>query len=135
MQAERQRESSYGQQKPDRELVVGKDLAMVTDYYLLSIAWNTGLRISEVHKLDWQDVKKDFLVVREGKGQKPRTVFFGDKTGQLFQKYSGFRASFLGLAPEGAVFTGRQGRLSPAQIHCRAKGWSHRAAFSKELSP
>lgn len=85
----------------EKSLAVGKDLAVVTDYYLLSIAWNTGLRISEIHKLDWQDVKKDFLVIREGKGQKPRTVFFGEKTSQLFLKYSGFRASVLSLAPEG----------------------------------
>jgi len=118
----------------EKSLAVGKDLSVVTDYYLLSIAWNTGLRISEVHKLDWQDVKMDFLVIREGKGQKPRTVFFGEKTSQLFQKYSGFRASVLGLAPEGAVFTGRQGRLSMAQIHRRAKGWFQRAGFSGELS-
>ena len=118
----------------EKSLAVGKDLAVVTDYYLLSIVWNTGLRISEVHKLDWQNVKKNFLVIREGKGQKPRTVFFGDKTSQLFQKYSGFRASVLDLAPDGAVFIGRQGRLSSAQIHRRTKGWFQRAGISGELS-
>lgn len=37
------------------------------------VAW-TGLRITEVLKLEWTDVEADYLVVRRGKGRKQRLI-------------------------------------------------------------
>jgi len=46
--------------------------SFVTDYYLLRITLNTGLRISEVAELQWRDVHEGFLIIRLGKGKKRR---------------------------------------------------------------
>lgn len=47
---------------------------------LVAIAFFTGLRASELANLQWNDVFEDYLIVRRGKGGRPRTVFFGPKT-------------------------------------------------------
>lgn len=45
------------------------------DYILFLIGINTGLRISDLVKLNTKDVKrKKSIIVREGKSKKPRTL-------------------------------------------------------------
>ena len=60
-----------------RELEVAKSSAQllnkktnhVHDYYLINLGWLTGLRISEVSRLNWGDIGDDeWLVVKDGKG-------------------------------------------------------------------
>ena len=91
--------------------------------FCIAITWNTGMRISEVAKLNWLDVRNDFLIVRDGKGGKTRNVFFGKKTNRLFRACRSFCRSHGKNTVEGPVFWGRQGRLYPTQIHRRAKHW------------
>lgn len=54
----------------------------IVDASMVAIAFFTGLRASELANLQWTDVFENYLIVRRGKGGRPRTVFFGAKTRQ-----------------------------------------------------
>lgn len=101
---------------------------------MIAITWNTGMRISEIAKLNWLDVREDFLIVREGKGGKARTIFFGKKTKKLFKSCRNFGDSQYKNVLDGPVFWGRQGRLSTAQIHRRSKKWFKKLYFPKDIT-
>lgn len=71
-----------------RELQILKNSSFYRDYYITHLTWNTGLRASEVAALKWEDIHLEefFLKVRNGKGCKPRTVFFGESTYNLLSE-------------------------------------------------
>lgn len=116
----------------EKALLSRKDLSYVTDYYMVAIAYNTGLRRLEIHNLDWGHVKDEFLVVKNSKFNKSRTVFFGDKTACLFKEFREFKSAVLAHPLEGdsAVMLGQKGRLSTTQIHRRFKLWVEKAGIN-----
>lgn len=121
----------------DKALVSGKALSYVTDYYMVAIAYNTGLRRLEVHKLNWGQVKDDFLIVKNPKFNKSRTVFFGEKTASLFREFRSFKRQTLRHPTDenSAVMLGQKGRLSTTQIHRRFKVWVEKAGINtKEIT-
>lgn len=52
-------------------LGVGR-ISFVTDYYMLRITLNTGIRRSEIAELQWRDIHDGFMIIRLGKGKKRR---------------------------------------------------------------
>ena len=117
----------------EKSLSSGKDLSYVTDYYMVAIAYNTGLRRLEVHNLNWGHVKDEFLVVKNSKFNKSRTVFFGDKTACLFREFRKFKEqiAFHPLEENSPVVLGQKGRLSTTHIHRRFKLWVEKAGINK----
>ena len=121
----------------DKALASGKALSYVTDYYMVAIAYNTGLRRLELHNLNWGQVKDDFLIVKNSKFNKSRTVFFGDKTASLFREFRSFKLQTVRHPTDenSAVMLGQKGRLSTTQIHRRFKVWVERADINtKEIT-
>ena len=116
----------------------GRDLKFVRDYYLLSIAYMTGLRITELSKLDWRDVSADYwLMVRAGKGSKPRTIYFGPKTKRLFDEYRAFlrdRLRKVAGDKDPIFFSQKKKRLGRNGIHHRMKYWLKKAGISENLT-
>ena len=127
-----------------RELEVAKDSAIqsgkqfkyITDYYLIAIGYYTGLRISELAALRWQDINDGFLVVQHGKGDKKRTVNFGLKTQGLFGELMVIEQQVFkrGCEPGDNLFIGQRGTLSRFAIHLRFKFWVRRCGLPAALS-
>jgi len=119
----------------EKSRLSGRDLRFVTDYYLIAITYNTGIRISEASALNWGNVLDGSLTVVNGKGGKSRSVFFGSATQTLFREFQEFKESLKAIIQgDSAVFTGKKGRLSSTQIHRRFKAWSERCGISPKIS-
>lgn len=109
----------------------GKKPGHITDYYIVSLTWYTGLRISEVCRLKWSDISRDFLTVT-GKGGKKRTVFFGQRVTRNLEEY---RSQLQKEAnPDQEIFLGQKGPLSESGIHRRFKKLASAAGLPKAIS-
>lgn len=80
--------------------VLGKskgNQAPVRDVLIISLALNTGLRVSEISNLKVVDVYlkrgQNSLIVRKGKGDKDRIVAFGPKLKSQIVEYLNYRKS------------------------------------------
>ena len=113
-----------------------RDLKFINDYFISATLYNTGLRVSELCDLNWKDVFDDYLVVRSGKGGKPRTVHFGGKTLALFEEFRELQCDLFDRAckPTDSVFLGQRGKLTRSGIHGRVKYWFNRLNFPAGLS-
>ena len=95
---------------PDTETDIGK-----RDRAILEMLYGTGVRVSELTRLDLQDVDfKGKLVRVTGKRRKQRIVPFGDPAAHALVDYLPVRQAFLRNAPvserdENALFLNYQG--------------------------
>ena len=103
----------------------------ITDYYLVSLTWYTGLRISEVCRLKWNDIGHDFLTVT-GKGDKKRTVFFGQRVSKNLEEYRSLIQEESN--PNQEIFFGQKGPLSESGIHRRFKLLAAAAGLPETVS-
>ncbi|MDT4966505.1 MAG: integrase/recombinase XerC [Acidobacteriota bacterium] len=93
---------------------VGTDLGK-RDRAILELLYGTGVRVSELTKLDMSDVDfKEKLVRVTGKRRKQRIVPFGDPALDALQSYLAVRGAFLQNAPlevrdSPAIFLNYQG--------------------------
>lgn len=118
----------------DIALSTNRNTKFVTDYYLVALAYNLGLRISELCALKWSDVGEDFIIVRRGKGGKPRTVFFGDATKKLFDE---LKKSFSNVRKNKIsehLFIGQRGPLTRGAVHLRFRYWLQRTDLPETLT-
>lgn len=73
------------------------------DKALLLFLLDTGARMSETMAVDWQDVDAGGgVLIRQGKGRKPRTVYIGKTTRRALRVYLKFR----GIQPGALWVTG-----------------------------
>lgn len=109
----------------------GKKPGHITDYYLISLTWYTGLRISEVCRLKWSDIGQDFLAVT-GKGGKKRSVFFGQRVSRNLEEYRSLFQENINLDQK--IFFGQKGPLSESGIHRRFKKLAATAGLPVSIS-
>lgn len=114
----------------------GKNLHYINDHYLFAIAYHTGLRVSELLDLTWDDISDDSLLVRNGKGNKKRSVVFGPKTKEFIDNFRNIQQQHLGreCAPDTPLFLGQRGRLGRVGAHLRLKHWVNKLGLPKSLS-
>lgn len=83
------------------------------DRAMVELLWGTGMRRSEISKLDLADVDFDqrTILIREGKGRKDRMVPLGKKAKEVLLEYvEKARPKLLRGDDPGAVFVGQDGR-------------------------
>jgi integrase len=88
------------------------------DMLLVELAWRTGLRRTELSKLEAKDIHADFLVVRSGKGQKDRFIPLAPA---IAEKLSDFTK---GMKPNEKVF-----KLNPVSLGMKIKDFAKRAGL------
>lgn len=117
-------------------LLSGRNQKFVLDYYLFSVAYMTGLRVSELTALTWADVAKDHVIVRRGKGGKRRSVIFGERTNLLFNEFRNVQVRLGGveISPDSRVFIGQRGPIGRNGCHERIKYWVSRLSLPGSLS-
>ena len=93
------------------ELINSVDLSKKFGYRdksILEIIYSTGIRVSELHKLNIEDIDLDInQAVVFGKGNKYRSVIFGNSTKIILKKYLFERAK--NIKNEKAFFLNNQG--------------------------
>ncbi|MDR0616918.1 MAG: tyrosine-type recombinase/integrase [Synergistaceae bacterium] len=92
------------------------------DSLILELLYGSGLRVSELTALDWEDVDMPQRWLRvSGKGSKERLVPFGRESQRLLRQWKNYVLA-RGLQAEGAfpVFSGERtgaGRLTERTVH------------------
>lgn len=90
----------------------------VRDLAIIELFYSTGMRLSELHGLDMDDVDVIGEQVKvRGKGRKERIVPLGAQAITALRRYELRRSEVLGRSDRGAVFINQNGkRLSRRQI-------------------
>ncbi len=112
------------------------------DQAILEMFYGTGIRLSELINLSWQDVDfADATLKVTGKGSKQRIVPLGRKAKQSLRNYSSSRDSVLdeGYRDEtngSAVFITKRGkRLSPKSVNVLMNRYIGKVSEIKKKSP
>ncbi|MGH9968331.1 MAG: tyrosine recombinase XerC [Pyrinomonadaceae bacterium] len=122
---------------PDTETDLGK-----RDRAMLELMYATGVRVSELTKMDLADVDfRNKLIRVSGKRRKERIVPFGDPAGQALKDYLSVREHFLNNAavsqrePE-AVFLNYQGtRITTRSVGRMVEKYIRICAGMHDISP
>lgn len=122
---------------PDTETDLGK-----RDRAMLELMYATGVRVSELTKMNLADVDfRNKLIRVSGKRRKERIVPFGDPAGQALQEYLSVRQHFLNNAavserePE-AVFLNYQGtRITTRSVGRMVEKYIRICAGMHDISP
>lgn len=112
----------------------GDDVPALRDHAVFELLYGSGLRLSEVHDLDLDDVLLDEgWVSVTGKGNKQRQVPLVRKSIEALRAYLPYRVA---QADERALFTGKNGRrLGRRQIQKRLAQWAVKQGSDRHLSP
>ncbi|MEX1014452.1 MAG: site-specific tyrosine recombinase/integron integrase [Candidatus Paceibacterota bacterium] len=114
----------------------GNNLRAMRDRSLLETLFSTGLRVSEVCKLDrYINLERGELSVR-GKGDKTRVVFLSERAKRSLKNYLEKRedtdeALFVSLTKKGKVI----GRISPRSVQRLVDRAAKSAGITKSVSP
>ncbi len=110
----------------------------VRDRALLELDYSTGLRVSELCGLRFENIDRDRRFVRvRGKGSKERIVPYGRSADAALSSYlSGARPALLGARISAYVFLNyRGGPLSRVGFWKLLRHYAGRAGFSGRISP
>ncbi len=122
---------------PDTETDLGR-----RDRAMLELLYATGVRVSELTKLDVHDIDFTNKLIRvTGKRRKERIVPFGDPSRDALQNYLAIRQQFLNQAPVSlrepeALFLNYQGtRITPRSVGRMVEKYIAICAGVHDLSP
>ncbi|MGB7052710.1 MAG: tyrosine-type recombinase/integrase [Acidimicrobiales bacterium] len=113
----------------------GKTFEQRRDAALLRVFIDCGIRLAEATNLRVEDLDFDMAVlVVMGKGSRPRSVPFGNKTGQALERYSRARKAHP-YASLPQLWLGSKGRLTDSGVAQMLRRRSKDAGFREELHP
>lgn len=125
---------------PDLERLLsapnGTDLRSLRDKAILEIFFSTGLRLSELCRLNrYLDFDRGEITVR-GKGEKLRVVFISDTAKKITKSYLAKRtdaneALFVSLTKKGIVLN----RITPRAVERMIDFYSRKAGIGKRVTP
>ena len=107
----------------------------IRDVAIFELCYSSGLRLSELHGLDLQDIdlNEQSLLVRHGKGNKSRFLPIGSKAVQALKTWLQHRSAAEG---ETALFTSKQGkRLTRRSIELRLEQWCKNKGLTEHVHP
>lgn len=116
----------------------------IRDAAIISILFDAGLRASELCGLTLEDVDLDgALLVRKGKGGRPRIVSLGKQSLRAVDRYLRWRREYVKRLPwvdeedtEGALFLGRTGKpLSTASLAAVVHKLGKAAGIARRIHP
>ncbi len=112
------------------------DALAARDVAIMELLYSSGLRLSELVKLDVGDVDmKDASVRVTGKGSKMRVVPVGRKALRALGEWLDRRNAWA-KGSERAIFVGKLGkRMSPRAVQVRLRSWGIKAGLDTGLHP
>jgi integrase/recombinase XerD len=110
----------------------------VRDRAMLELLYASGLRVTELCRLEMASVERDLGVVRvHGKGNKQRLVPFGDSARRAIERYlsEGRPRLLKGRASRFVFVTARGGPLSRVAFWKLLNGHGRKAGIFRDLTP
>lgn len=97
------------------------------DRVIVELLWSTGLRVSELSTLRWDDVNLDdgYVVVRQSKTGKPRLAPLSVRACRLLRRTNRGADSVLGLSTQ--AIQRRLNRIGAPTAHSFRRGWAVQA--------
>ena len=97
---------------------------------IIQLAYSTGLRLSELINLKWEDLdfERKVIHVRCGKGRKDRIVLFSPKVKKVVNQLSPEKREFLFISSRGKKY-------SPVSIEKIISNAAKRAGINKKVTP
>jgi integrase/recombinase XerC len=117
------------------------DLLAARDKAILELFYASGLRLTELVRLDLSDVNwREQQVLVTGKGRKQRLVPFGSKAKVALQHWLSLRPALLASSTpavdQQALFLSiEHQRISPRQVRQRVKHWATVQGLQQHLHP
>jgi integrase/recombinase XerC len=108
----------------------------IRDKAIMELFYSSGLRLSELAKLHWQQL--DFasgLVTVTGKGNKTRMVPLGSFAAEALLKWRKERASFAGFENPHVFVSNRGTPISTRTIQARMKHWARHQGIPQKVYP
>lgn len=122
-----------------RLLAIPQDTPIaIRDKAIMELFYSSGLRLSELALLDFDDLCADNMVEVVGKGNKNRKVPVGSKARTALKKWLAIRSSFAisVQATEMALFISNRGtRLSVRSIQQRLIHWQKKLGIEQHINP
>jgi len=115
----------------------GGDVMALRDRAILEVLYAAGLRVSELVRLNLEDIDigQGILFVY-GKGKKERIAFLGEKAKEALRSYLEKRGKLLKKTRQNALFLNHLGgRLSTRSIARIIKKYSLRCGLMEKVSP
>ena len=101
------------------------------DLCIIRLLYASGLRVSEIVKLDRNDIEGTRVLVRSGKGKKDRVAYIDQVTSELISAYLRKRKDNIP-----ALFVNnREERISQRSIQTMVKKYAKRAGIKKNVTP
>ncbi|KYC54329.1 MAG: putative tyrosine recombinase XerC-like protein [Candidatus Methanofastidiosum methylothiophilum] len=101
------------------------------DKCIIRILYSTGLRVSELVKLNKNDIKTESIHVVSGKGSKDRIVFVDSKTREMIEEYLSQRKD----NNEALFISTHDERISPRTIQWTIKKYAKECGIDKKVTP
>lgn len=97
------------------------------DRLIVELLWSTGLRVSELSRLRWDDVNLDegYVVVRQSKTGKPRLAPLSARACRQLRRTPKVSESLLGLSKQ--AIQRRLNRMDAPTAHSFRRGWAVQA--------
>jgi len=107
----------------------------IRDRAIVECLYSTGMRISELTRLNVSDIKGNNQAITKGKGNKERIVFFGEYAIKSLERYlKEVRSILVKNEREDALFLNKNGtRLSPRSIERMMERYGY--GVGKDISP
>jgi site-specific recombinase XerD len=97
---------------------------------VLALLYYAGLRVSEVRRIKWQDIdfEREFIHVKQSKGEKERIVFLHKKLKSILEEY--------GVRSNGYILISERGKLySERAVQQIVKNIAKKADINKKVTP
>jgi len=104
---------------------------------MLRLMLDTGLRLSEVIRLQWKDLDMNSgkVMVRQGKEAKDRILWTGEANLAALVDWQERQASECAGSPQNVFTTKEGGKLDPRYIQRMVKRYAVKADIEKDISP
>jgi len=94
------------------------------DRLLVELLWSTGLRVSELARLNWPEVNltDGYVIVRQSKTGHPRLAPLSDRACRLLRRTTKVENSVLGMSTQ--TIQRRLNRIGAPTAHAFRRGWA-----------
>jgi integrase/recombinase XerD len=115
--SERYQLMKTSKERSELDLIKGR-ITWPVRFMLIDLALYSGLRVSELCALNIGDIYLNgdsYIIVRQGKGEKTRTVYIDDKLSKHIQEFIRYKVTTLGqpIDPNSPLFPGRGNNHCP----------------------